>query len=46
MATGNRKEIYLTDLSAVDLDDQLVVVADHCYGCAAGQGSGCGAALS
>jgi len=46
MVTGNRQEIYLTDLSAVDLEDQPVVVADHCYGCAAGQGSSCGGALS
>jgi len=46
VATGNRQEIYLTDLSAVDLEDQPVVVADHCYGCAAEQGSGCGAELS
>ncbi len=46
MVAGDRREIYLADLSAVDLEDQPVVVADHCYGCTAGQGSSCGGALN
>ena len=29
-----------------DLDGNPIVVADHCYGCTAGQGSSCGGALS
>ena len=30
----------------LDLTDMDIVVADHCYGCTAGQGSSCGGALS
>jgi len=35
----------LTDLLAHDVSGQLIQVADHCYGCTAGQGSSCGGAL-
>jgi hypothetical protein len=30
----------------MDLDSNPIVVADHCYGCTAGQGSSCGGALA
>ncbi len=33
------------DLLETDFAGRPVVVADHCYGCAAGQGSSCGGAL-
>lgn len=46
MVADGRQEVYLADLVGVDLEDQEIVVADHCYGCAAGQGSGCSGALS
>jgi radical SAM/Cys-rich protein len=36
----------LTDLIGADLDGNPIVVADHCYGCTAGQGSSCGGALA
>jgi radical SAM/Cys-rich protein len=35
----------LADLMARDVSGQPVQVADHCYGCTAGQGSSCGGAL-
>ena len=36
----------LSDLIGEDLDGNPIVVADHCYGCTAGQGSSCGGALA
>jgi radical SAM/Cys-rich protein len=36
---------HITELSAELLQDQPIVVADHCFGCTAGQGSSCGGAL-
>jgi radical SAM/Cys-rich protein len=36
----------LKDLPGVDLTGNPISVADHCYGCTAGQGSSCGGALS
>ena len=35
----------LSGLIGEDLDGNPIVVADHCYGCTAGQGSSCGGAL-
>jgi MoaA/NifB/PqqE/SkfB family radical SAM enzyme len=37
--------IHLRQLSGKYLEDNPIVVKDHCYGCAAGQGSSCGGAL-
>jgi radical SAM/Cys-rich protein len=37
---------HVTDLLADDLTGTPIAVADHCYGCTAGQGSSCGGALS
>jgi radical SAM/Cys-rich protein len=37
--------VYLADLLDADLSDRPIRVADHCYGCTAGQGSSCGGAL-
>ncbi|WP_075791325.1 arsenosugar biosynthesis radical SAM (seleno)protein ArsS [Massilia putida] len=37
---------HLRDLLGHDVDGQPIVVADHCYGCTAGQGSSCGGALA
>ncbi|HEX4883952.1 MAG TPA: arsenosugar biosynthesis radical SAM (seleno)protein ArsS [Casimicrobiaceae bacterium] len=37
---------HLADLLRDDLADAPIAVADHCYGCTAGQGSSCGGALA
>ena len=39
---GNR---HLRDLVETDFEGQPIAVAEHCYGCTAGQGSSCGGAL-
>ena len=39
------KRPHLRDLLSMDLSGQSIRVADHCYGCTAGQGSSCGGAL-
>lgn len=36
---------HLRDLLHADLAGQPIRIADHCYGCTAGQGSSCGGAL-
>jgi len=36
---------HLQDLMAVNLEGNAIAIADHCYGCTAGQGSSCGGAL-
>ncbi len=37
--------LHLDHLDDIDLDAIPIRVADHCYGCTAGQGSSCGGAL-
>ncbi|MGE5338781.1 MAG: arsenosugar biosynthesis radical SAM (seleno)protein ArsS [Gemmatimonadota bacterium] len=37
--------VHLEDWLEMDLTGNPIVVADHCYGCTAGQGSSCGGAL-
>ncbi len=39
------KALQLQDVTAEMLDGKGIVIADHCYGCTAGQGSSCGGAL-
>jgi len=39
------KKLHIRDLGKVGLENYPVVVADHCYACTAGQGSGCSGAL-
>jgi len=41
----HRPRLHITELAGVDLCNQSIKVADHCYACTAGQGSGCGGAL-
>lgn len=41
-----KSRIHLSQLMGMDLEGNPVAIADHCYGCSAGQGSGCGGALS
>jgi radical SAM/Cys-rich protein len=41
-----RDRRHLTDLLAdLDLEGDVIATGEHCYGCAAGQGSSCGGAL-
>ena len=41
----NGEPLHLDHLDDIDLDAIPIRVADHCYGCTAGQGSSCGGAL-
>lgn len=36
---------HLSDLMNTSLEGKAIAIADHCYGCTAGQGSSCGGAL-
>ncbi len=45
MSFGGRPGVRLADLVHKRLDGNPIAVADHCYGCTAGQGYGCGGAL-
>lgn len=40
---GSRR--HIRELTAAQLEDAAIAVADHCYGCTAGQGASCGGAL-
>lgn len=42
---GGAKRPHLSDLLYDDFRDDMISVADHCFGCTAGQGSSCGGAL-
>ncbi len=46
LAYKGRVKMHLRELIGRDLTDNPIVVADHCYGCTAGQGSSCGGALA
>jgi radical SAM/Cys-rich protein len=43
---GERPRTHISSLGKADLTGMPIRVADHCYGCTAGQGSSCGGALS
>lgn len=45
LAVPGRTRVHLRELSAAALTGNRVAVADHCYGCTAGQGSSCSGAL-
>ena len=45
LRAGARTQSHITDLIGQDLYGNPIVVADHCFGCTAGQGSGCGGAF-
>jgi radical SAM/Cys-rich protein len=40
------RRMHVADLLLEDLEGRPIAVADHCYGCTAGQGSSCGGSLS
>lgn len=42
---GRGRPVHLSELMETDLENAPIRVADHCYGCTAGQGSSCGGAL-
>jgi radical SAM/Cys-rich protein len=46
LVVAGKPRLHLTDLLAEALDGAPIAVADHCYGCTAGQGSSCGGALA
>jgi len=39
-------KLKLAELIGRDLEGNPIAVADHCFGCTAGQGSSCGGALA
>ena len=43
---GGGEPRHLRDLVDDEVDGAAIAVADHCYGCTAGQGSSCGGALA
>jgi radical SAM/Cys-rich protein len=43
---NGRPRMHLHDLMQDDISNNRIRVADHCYGCTAGNGSSCGGALS
>jgi len=45
MPLDNKARPNLRDLMTVNVEGHAIAVADHCYGCTAGQGSSCGGAL-
>ncbi|NDP41446.1 MAG: radical SAM/Cys-rich domain protein [Aromatoleum sp.] len=46
LVVAGKPRLHLTDLLEAELDGAPIAVADHCYGCTAGQGSSCGGALT
>ncbi len=39
------KRRHITEIDPASLENAPIAIADHCYGCTAGQGSSCGGAL-
>ena len=46
LVSDGRPRTHVRDLVGRDLVGNAIMVADHCYGCTAGQGSSCGGALA
>ena len=45
LSVPGKAKVHVSKLPGFDLEGNPIAVADHCYGCTAGQGSGCGGAL-
>ncbi|MBW2940607.1 arsenosugar biosynthesis radical SAM (seleno)protein ArsS [Zhongshania aquimaris] len=45
LSTVGKSAKHLRDLLRVDVEGHDIAIADHCFGCTAGQGSSCGGAL-
>ena len=43
---GKREKLHISEVLKTQLQNIPVRIADHCYGCTAGQGSSCGGALA
>lgn len=46
LSAGDNQRTHLSDLLTSEMEGAPIVVANHCYGCTAGQGSSCGGALT
>lgn len=46
LTLGSKPRRHLSELLGEDLTGNPITVADHCYGCTAGQGSSCGGSLN
>ncbi len=46
LGAAGRPRRHIRDLDPLTLPDTPIAVADHCFGCTAGQGSSCGGALA
>lgn len=46
LKAAGKSRPHVTDLLNTSLDNNPIVVADHCWGCTAGAGSSCGGALA
>ncbi len=46
ISANGRSRVHLSEITAARLKGQSIRVADHCFGCTAGQGSSCGGALA
>jgi radical SAM/Cys-rich protein len=44
--TADKVKLHISNLPGTDLDGNEIMIADHCYGCTAGQGSSCRGALA
>ncbi|VAW84837.1 hypothetical protein MNBD_GAMMA16-2327, partial [hydrothermal vent metagenome] len=44
--TQGQARNHISVLSQTQLENNSIVIRDHCYGCTAGQGSSCGGALN
>lgn len=42
---SDKKQWHIKELIDEDLNEQSIMIGEHCYGCTAGQGSSCGGAL-
>ena len=45
LSVPGKAKAHVSKLTSLDLEGNPIAVADHCYGCTAGQGSSCGGAL-
>ncbi|MCF6324387.1 MAG: arsenosugar biosynthesis radical SAM protein ArsS [Gammaproteobacteria bacterium] len=43
---NKKSRAHISELSAINVEEQPIIVKDHCYGCTAGQGSSCSGALN
>ncbi len=44
--TDQGARIHISSLANEDIEGRVITVADHCFGCTAGQGSSCGGAIA